>query len=223
MINNIEKIVQCTNCDPEVVEIYNSTVSQLTEEQQLCLAAMILNGLVNKPQSSICVNIVIDTKYIKKNYPNPSKDKDNPTNIDDVNTQFMIVNYEQAISGQASANLHFQAKIGDIVSFTGGSIDANSSDAVIVYGITYLEGDRVFGDFSYNLKTLDKAVMPIQDNNGLPPVQVSRNFMSLNAKVNNSGQESLYVKIAVYEQQDSEQILYGYFQWTPSITITVSD
>ena len=170
---------------------------------------------------SIYVNIVVDTKYLKEQYPNPSKDYHHPTGINH-NSQFMVVDNKHLVEKQGTADLVFKANSGDLVSFTGTSIEANSSDAVIVYGIKYWQGDKVFNDFFYyNRKTLEKAVMPSPNGNGLPPSQARISFMSLDSRVANSGTEHFYVYIAVYEQSqsNSEQILYGYFYWDPSITV----
>lgn len=167
--------------------------------------------------AQIFVNVVIDTKYLKKNYPNPSKDKNNPTGVNH-NSQFMIVDGEHVISGQGTADLHIQAAPGDQVYFTGNSIESDSSDAVIIYGLPHWKGDEVMSPFMYIPVELNGAVQPIMSDDGLPPELVFRRFMRYQASVIRSGTEWFYVRIAVYEQQGSEQVLFGYYKWDPAIT-----
>lgn len=172
----------------------------------------------------INILIVIDTEYIKQRYPNPSKDKNNPTGIDH-NSQFMLVTGARGIiSGQGTADLHFKANTGDLVSFRGTSIYANSDDAVIVYGIEYWKGTEVFNPFNTNLIIRNRAVMPdpnSQDKDGLPPIQTQINFANYSSQVRGSGTEFFYVKIALYTLADDghTQNLFGYFYWDPAITV----
>ncbi|WP_417915155.1 inclusion body family protein [Candidatus Electronema sp. JM] len=168
------------------------------------------------------VLVVIDTNYIFKNYQNPSRDASKPTGINH-SSQYMITNSQRGIvSGQGTADLSFKANVGDIVSFVGTSIEANSDSAVIIYGINHWSGDKVFNQFVPNLITRNRAVMPNNTTpNGLPAVQQQINFASFDAKVSRSGKENFYVNIAVYKLADDGQAqdLYGYFYWDPTITV----
>ncbi len=171
----------------------------------------------------INVLIVIDTEYVKANYPNPSQDPNNPTGINH-NSQFMICTGSRGvISGQGSADLNFKANPGDEVAFTGVSIYDNSDDAVIIYGIKYWSGANVFNQFVTDLVTRQRAVMPnVNTPNGLPAVQASLNFTSLDSKVKAAGTENFYVYFALYTLgADGEtQNLFGYYYWDPTITVS---
>jgi nematocidal protein AidA len=170
------------------------------------------------------VLVVIDTEYIKKNYPNPSKNANYPTGINH-NSQFMLITgARKIISGQGTADLHFQANPGDDVSFTGISIYGNSDDAVIVYGIRPAnpQGLNVFNRFVPNLVTRNRAVMPDpQTTNGLPPLHQKITFAGYEAKVAQSGREDFLVDIALYTlaNDGNTQELFGYFYWDPTITV----
>ncbi|MEO7065481.1 MAG: inclusion body family protein [Rhodanobacter sp.] len=168
------------------------------------------------------VLVVIDTEYVKTNYPNPSKDQNQPTGINH-SSQFMICTGSRGIiSGQGTADLNFRANVGDNVSFTGVSIYDNSDDAVIVYGIQYWKGDKVFNQFVPNLVTRTGAVMPDSStSNGLPAIQAKVNFSSFDSKVSNAGVENFYVFFALYKLSDNgeNQELFGYFYWDPTITV----
>ena len=99
---------------------------------------MAMKIMLESSAQQINVLVVIDTEYVKTNYPNPSKDPSHPTGINH-NSQFMICTGSRGIvSGQGSADLNFRANPGDLVAFTGVSIYDNSDDAVIVYGILRL-------------------------------------------------------------------------------------
>lgn len=178
--------------------------------------------LNNSSSEDINVLIVIDTDYVKRTYPNPSQDPNNPTGIDH-NSQFMIcADPRGIISGQGTADLNFKAFPGDQVSFRGISIYGNSDDAVIIYGIKYWSGDNVFNSFVTNLVQRKGAVEPDPSSpNGLPPKHVPLNFISLDSKVAKGGTENFFVYFALYTLgADGEtQNLYGYYYWDPTITV----
>lgn len=169
----------------------------------------------------INVLVVIDTEYIKKMY-GPNSNKNAPQGINH-SSQFMICTGSRGIiSGQGTADLNFRANPGDTVDFTGVSIYDNSDDAVIVYGINYWQKDHVFGNFTSNLVTRNRAVMPNNDSpDGLPATPTKLTFASYGAKVQNSGTEDFYVNIALYTLADDGQTqnLYGYYYWDPTITV----
>ncbi|EZP36343.1 inclusion body protein [Janthinobacterium sp. HH104] len=175
--------------------------------------------------SNITINIlvVIDTDLIMAQHPRQtSPDQTKPVGL--VHTsQYMIATDLRGInSGQGTADLSFKANVGDFVSFTGASIYDNADSAVIVYGINYWNGDKVFNTFVSNTITRRNAAVPNTDSsNGLPAVQQSRNFSNFTAQVSKSGTENFYVYIAVYSLNDDGQTqsLYGYFYWDPQITV----
>jgi hypothetical protein len=170
---------------------------------------------------NINVLVVIDTEHIKNTYgPNPNKDA--PIGIAH-DSQFMICTGSRSIiSGQGTADLNFRANPGDNVAFTGVSIYDNSDDAVIVYGISYWQRDKVFNQFVPNLVTRKNAVMPNNDTpDGLPATQTTLTFATFASTVAKSGTEDFYVDIALYTMSDdgATQELYGYYYWDPTITV----
>lgn len=172
------------------------------------------------------VLVVIDTEYIKENYPKRNKqDKENPTSIDH-NSHFMIVTGTIGIvSGQGTADLNFQANSNDNVLFTGTSSYDNSYDAVIVYGIKYWSGTEVFLDNELKLTkvTIDNAVMPDDTpKDALPPKSSEKlNFNTYSTQVKRFGRENFYVDIALYALADDgkTQSVYDYFRLPASITV----
>ncbi|MBE99885.1 inclusion body family protein [Flavobacterium coralii] len=167
--------------------------------------------------------IVIDTEYVKANYPSPSQDQNNPTGIDH-NSQFMICTGTRGvISGQGTADLSFKANPGDYLSVYGQSIYANSDDAVIVYDLKYWNGDQVFNNFQVDTVSRTNVVFPQTGTaNGLPAVTGPASFISLDSRVSKQGTENFYVCFALYTlAADGEtQQLYGYYYWDPTITVS---
>ena len=175
---------------------------------------------------SIDILIVIDTEYVKKNCA-ISKDKNKPAGMDH-NSQFMLCTGSRGIvSNQGKADLGFQAKVGDYVSFRGVSIYQNSDDAVIIYAISKFPNTTidVFNQFNANSLTRSKAVQPdprSASHDGLPALNVSQSFLSLDTRVASSGTENFMVTFALYTLGDDGQTqnLYGYYTWDPTITVS---
>jgi len=185
-----------------------------------------MEDLANALASAVTVDIltVVDTEYIKSHYGPNNNDKTNPRGIDH-NSQYMIcTGARKIISGQGTADLSFQANVGDYVSFRGTSIYQNSDDAVIVYGIKLNSGTPVFNQFVTNSVTRNYAAQPDPNSpsyDGLPAIKVKQNFLSLDSKVKQSGTEAFLVFIALYTLADDGQTqnLYGYYYWDPTITV----
>jgi len=172
---------------------------------------------------SMDVLIVIDTEYVKANYPNPSQNPDQPTGINH-NSQFMICTGTRGvISGQGTADLNFKANPGDFISFYGTSIYGNSDDAVITYNMKYWNGTNVFNTFVVDLVERTHAVRPnVNTSNGLPAVTGVNDFISLDSRVARAGTENFYVYFALYTLADDgeTQTLFGYYYWDPTITVS---
>ncbi len=166
--------------------------------------------------------MVINTESIKARYAHPSKNASKPTFIDN-SGQFMLSSGVGSISdAPVGPDLTFLANKGEDVSFRAVSIYGNSDDAVILYGMKYCSGDKVFKAFKSHLVALEGAAEPNNgSNNGLPAVLTGMNFASLDTKVALSGIENVYINFALYSLADDGQAqqLYGYFQWESTIGV----
>ncbi|TKC86857.1 DNA-directed RNA polymerase subunit beta [Trinickia terrae] len=166
---------------------------------------------------------VIDTEYIKATSPNPSKDWKKPTGLAHIGQFLLVTGSRGVISGQGTADLEFRAYPGDLVSFTGTSIQDNSDDAVILYNIARYSGDEVFNPFQYNGVTRNGAVQPnleSPDRNGLPAVQRVESFASFDSRVRQSGREGFGISFGLYTLVGGQkQELFGYYWWDPYITV----
>jgi nematocidal protein AidA len=166
---------------------------------------------------------VIDTDYIKSKYPQPSKDPKHPTGLPHVGQFLLVTGSRGVVSGQGTADLEFMAYPGDLVSFTGTSIEDNSDDAVLLYNISRFSGTEVFNQFQYNLITRNGAIQPnpeSPDRNGLPPIQRVESFASFDSRVSQSGREGFGISFGLYTLVGGQkQELFGYYWWDPYITV----
>lgn len=164
--------------------------------------------------------VVIDTDYVKANY-GPGGAQDNPIQINHLSQYMLCTGSRAAVTGQGTADLGFTANPGDLVSFYGQSIYANSQDAVILYGIIPFSGTSVFNPFETNVVTRAGAAVPSVPN-ALPATSVSSNFISLDSVVARQGTEGYRIQFALYQldsQTGETQDLYGYYEWDPTIMV----
>lgn len=173
----------------------------------------------------INVMIVIDTAAVAMSNASPSTDPNNPTAIPH-DTQYMICSDPRGIiSGQGTGDLNFNANPGDFVSFAAQSVSANAQDAVIIYNIASFSGPNVLGSLTVNTVTITGAVFPNKNvsapNVGIPPLQQSASFNTVDARVQQGGTEGYKVSFGLYQldQTGENQVLFGYFSWDPTITV----
>jgi len=169
--------------------------------------------------SSLEINtmILVDTNYVIKTYPTPSKDPNRPTYIDNKGLFIISDDLRGIISGQGTLNLALKACVGDIVSIRGTSIYGNSNDAIILFGVKHHMGDNIFTNFAANLTEIKNAVQP-----GLPiPGYYDGKFISYDSKVVRTGTETLNVIFALYTLSDNGQTqeLYGYYCFDVTFSI----
>ncbi len=177
----------------------------------------------NNQPVHIDVLVVVDTDSIIAANPSPSKDPASPTAIDHSHQYMLCHDPRGVISGQATGDLNFKAHPRDSISFVGESISANSQDAVIVYGIQPFRGPNVLNPFTVEAFQRQGAVFPnTKTANGLPPVSTPASFISFDTTVASVGTEFYKVLFGLYTLDDDgeNQVLYGYFVWDPTITVS---
>lgn len=163
----------------------------------------------------INVNIVIDTTRLMTNYPNPSKDQNNPTGIDHT-YQYMVVSDNASISGQGTGDLSIQATQGDIVRFYATSEYNNYDQPVILYKLFKFGGTDVFMNPNFELQNFpgSDTIVPTGFN-PLVTQKSTANFWFAQNTVNQKGTENYGLCFGLY---DSNMNLFGFFSWDPAIT-----
>jgi nematocidal protein AidA len=187
-----------------------------------------MDEMTSTPLENIHILFVVDTGAIatwcKDTKIAPSQDPAKPTALPSAlnnSLRFICDSSRGIVSGQGAYNLNFKAKVTDVVSFVGTSIEANSNSAVIVYGFTKRSGADVFNPFHQNFVERDHAVVPT-DGSGVPPALQTISFASYDSSVKKSGTESFDLSFAQYSLKDDNQTqaLFGYFIWDPTITVS---
>lgn len=167
----------------------------------------------------INILITIDTDGVKKNYPNPSKDQNNPTGIGH-QYGFMVSTGTTINSGQGTGDLSIKALVGDTVRAFATSGSDNFEDSVLLYGMPMYSGQQVFSDFSYQSFT-KSAVVPNSKTAPLPAKTSEEVFWFFQADVVSKGTENYKVQFGLYtrDPDNGNPVLFGYYNWDPQITV----
>jgi hypothetical protein len=168
---------------------------------------------------TINILIALDTDRVKKDNPNPSKDSNKPTGIAH-NYGYMIATGTTIVSGQGTGDLNFNALVGDTVRAFAVSGSDNFEDAALLYGMPRFGGDQVMSPFSY--QDFEKStVVANGPTNPLPAKIVDEQFWFFQASVVKKGKESYKVQFGLYvrDPNTGQPVLYGYFEWDPTITV----
>lgn len=181
--------------------------------------------------SDLNILVVVDTYAVFDAYMKKPRDKAgrNPLNavgIDHTH-QFMICNAGHVNKGEATADLSFNARVGDTVHFWGTSLSFNSKHSVVVYDVRPFKGSGVvFGKFAPVQRTVAKAAKlnccAAPDPSNLIQL-VNESFCSFAATLLAAGTENYYLYFALYALNETtqEQELVDYFCWDPQITVTI--
>ena len=142
---------------------------------------------------------VVNTEYVKKMYPNPSRDWKNPTRIN--NSAIYLLN--------STGDSNLRVNVGDVVAFRGTSISDNVTDVVDVYNLRHFSGATVFGPFAVQITSVNAVPEDPEAPSGLLLSAQAEAVRSFGAKAISMGTESVGTSFALY----SAQHLYGYFWW----------
>jgi hypothetical protein len=121
----------------------------------------------------------------------------------------------------------FRARVGDVLSVAGTSIDLNSNSAVILYGVGSAARERVLSRFRPRFATRKHAVQANPDSadrDGLPALYVNANFLSFESKILAYGTERIFFDFALYALSESGQkhVLFSYCRCGMGITVDES-
>jgi nematocidal protein AidA len=151
---------------------------------------------------------VVNTDYVKKMYPNPSKSWAHPTGIGS-RAVFML---NSGADGTCDQTLH--ANLGDSVAFRGTSINDNAIDVVDVYSLRHVSGANVFSPFATRVTNGNAISADPETPSDLLLSTEAQVYRSFDAKVISTGTEGVGTSFALYTRNQNSQVLYGYFWWT---------
>lgn len=171
---------------------------------------------INLEKSSQYIQIlaVIDTNYVKNNYPNPSKNWRSPTGITS-NALFMLNSRAPGVSSsEGTGDLSLRLNVGDKISLMATSLSDNSGDSAELYGIKRAAGDRVFSAFTTVIINQADAESAAETPDIIATSAQSQVFRAYSAIATSSGSEKLGTIFALYTRNQNEKTLFGYFYWT---------
>ncbi|CAB3749402.1 hypothetical protein GQ57_00185 [Burkholderia sp. MSh2] len=168
---------------------------------------------LNASAQQIDILAVIDTEYIKRRYPNPSKHPESPIAVDHRAVRLLYTGARGGPIGNDPAKPPLTLHPGDTVSLRAVSIYENSNDAVLVYQVAHLFGQQVFNQFSPEFLEVHAVQLNPETADGLPPLTKSQTFSSVTARARTSGIETLGACFGLYTLERSTQELFGYYWW----------
>jgi len=168
---------------------------------------------------TINILIAIDTDRVKAQYPNGSKDSNNPTGIAH-DLGYLVSTGTKINSGQGTGDLSITALVGDTLRAFATSGSDNFEDAVLLYGLPRFSGDQVTSDFQYQNFT-KSTVIPNSATQPLPAKIADEDFWFFQASIIKKGTEGYGVRFGLYTRDlnTGQPVLYGYYWWDPQITV----
>lgn len=169
-------------------------------------------------QSVLNVTTIIDTEDVINNYPNPSTDPDDPTQIAN-NLAYMVATCGDVSSASGPHGLPIRAQPGDYVNWFGLSESNNFHNEIILYDVVFDHGATVFS--TSNFIQLDVATMePSVSYPDSAPTQQKVPMWYATAVVLKQGKGAYQLRFALYAPGESDTLeLFGYFQWEPTIRV----
>jgi nematocidal protein AidA len=170
-------------------------------------------------QEIINIQVVIDTDAITNDYPNPSKDKNQPTGLPH-KYMYMVATRANVITGSGGADLTIKADVGDIIRWYAVSEYGNFDSSVLIYNLPKWSGETVFKTPTFSVYER-QGILPA-DGTALPVSFKTQSFWFNQAEIVHIGTENYYVQFALYTRQRGEPnpVLYGYYYWDPTIKVT---
>ncbi|NHN27873.1 hypothetical protein FIA58_019520 [Flavobacterium jejuense] len=166
--------------------------------------------------------IVIDTIEIKKKYPNPNNNLNEPIRIDQSN--WLIINpYSDDI--ESANSLHFTSlkiKKKDKIIISGISIDGGSSDSIILNRIQNCKSKKELFS-SFESFCVSKKIILNNPNSDaeLSIVNSNQNVMWFESVILDFGKSKIEVIFLLYnlDEDGNQQSLYGCFVFNLNVNI----
>jgi nematocidal protein AidA len=181
---------------------------------------------VNAPHNprTIYIQTIFDTETILKKYAkstNPSSPTFLPTpGLADKPTMFMLTNWDDHLSGQATGNLEIQAEVNDNIYWRTMSLSNNTGDAVLFYDFVVPSGAVIAKP---RLK-LSQVTVPIPTLPFEPPAYAYKmeavTDVHWMTEVDHPGSSLYQIRFFILTQDPGTRSLVRYFYtWDPKITV----
>ena len=163
--------------------------------------------------STIDILVAIDTETIQATYGH-SLDPKKPVNVPNKpNLIYMIVRNQNAVDGQAAAELRISAETMDTIRWRATSLSLNSDTEVVLCSYS---GDKPLISDPEPILAQVKCPLP-NPNDPYNPTTQTINSYFFNAVVKNPGQVTYHFVFLIVDRHGAK---IGYYQWDPFINIT---
>lgn len=165
----------------------------------------------------IDVMIAIDTESVIEQYGN-NTDPDNPVQIDTTkNYIYMIVRSDEAVSGNAGAELTIAAKTLDVIRWRETSLTLNSAYSTILYKFESTNASGLITSPQPIIAEV-QTPLPVADDPLHPSTQTIQDYF-WNCTVEKAGSVTYHFKFMIVDRDNN---VLGYFWWDPFIQISDS-
>lgn len=188
----------------------------------LLVCCFFINGeeaaTIDQPSEIIDILIVVDVDSLLRKYGNGSMFREQPRGISH-EYAFMVSPKRYVRTGQASADLHVNASIGDTFRWYSTSEKNNLLHQVIVYKLKF-NNTEIMSPATVNYIT-GAPCAKVSLLNTEEIVQSKCDYYYLSSNTKGTGTVSYEVSFAVYVRNrfSNEMELIGYYFWDPQITI----
>jgi len=163
----------------------------------------------------IDVLIAIDTESIINDY-GTNTDPNNPTQVDtSKNYIYMIVRSDEAVSGNAGAELTIAAKTLDVIRWRETSPTLNATYSTILYEFDSPNSDGLITTPQPIVVEINTP-LPVASDPLHPSTQTIKDYF-WNCTVEKAGSVTYHFKFMIVDRDNNIQ---GYFWWDPFIQIT---
>jgi len=169
---------------------------------------------VQSSEEIIDVLIAVDTETIIDKY-GTNNDPDNPVQVTDGQTIFMITKQGDVVSGNAGNELNIKAKTLDIIRWRETSLTLNAAYSTMLYKFVPTAGGNLI---STPIPLLIEVNTPLPNpDNPLAPNKQTIEDYCWNSNVLKVGSVTYHFNFMILDRDGSVQ---GYYWWDPFITIT---
>ena len=170
----------------------------------------------------IYIQTIFDTETILKTY-GKSTDCKNPTglshNAGQPSVMYMLTNWDNQISGQATGNLEIKAKVNDVINWRSSTLSNNTGDAA-VFNAIQTDTQGVIGTPQL---MLTRPSVPVPTLPGGCPCQYSTEVITDSywySLVAATGSTTYRCYFWILTEDSSGNPIRYYYWWDPKVTVS---